>query len=85
MLPMSQVQTRTKLRPATKLNSFLRCLGWWLQTSLLSKHLHFIHVLLDTQAGSQQAGPQQGTKNNHFLHFPFKHTTPVAFHQHTSL
>lgn len=47
MLPMSQVQTRTKLRPATKLNSFLRCLGWWLQTSLLSKHLHFIHVLLD--------------------------------------
>lgn len=56
------------------------CLGWRLQTSLLSKHLHFIHVLLDTQAGSQQ-----GTENNCFLHFPFKHTIPVAFHQHTSL
>lgn len=54
------------------------------QTSLLSKRLGFIHMLLDAQAGSRQAGPQKGTKNNRFLQFPFKLPIPVAFHQHTA-
>lgn len=67
MLPMSQVQTHTKLRPATKLNSFLRCLVPGL-------------VVTDPSAEQTSSFHSCAAGQN-----PFKHTTPVAFHQHTSL